>query len=83
MMYSALRSDIAVGRQKIIYHTPSAQAYDSHCLNVQAVERAAASLMSRFNTDINDPRVGLVRLTGLAHADERAAFREMARQLCG
>lgn len=41
------------------------------------------SLTKRFNTDPADPRVGFVRLTGLAHADERAAFKEMARQLCG
>ena len=49
---------------------------------LQAVERAAASLCKRFNTDDKDPRVGFVKLTGLAHADERAAFKEMARQLC-
>jgi len=27
-------------------------------------------------------QVGVVRLTGLVHAEERTAFRELARQLC-
>jgi origin recognition complex subunit 4 len=29
------------------------------------------------------PRLGVVRLSGLVHAEERVAFREAARQLCG
>lgn len=27
-------------------------------------------------------QVGVIRLSGLAHSDERTAFREIARQLC-
>ena len=50
---------------------------------MQVVERAAATLIREFNTDKDDPRLGFVKLTGLAHADERAAFKEIARQLCG
>ena len=48
----------------------------------QAVERAAAVLEAKYNTDTSNPRLGFVRLTGLAHLDERTAFREIARQLC-
>lgn len=29
------------------------------------------------------PQVGVIRLSGQVHADERTAFRELARQLCG
>ncbi|KAI3431512.1 hypothetical protein D9Q98_004562 [Chlorella vulgaris] len=45
-------------------------------------ERALAQLEARWNTTPRDPAVGVIRLTGLAHADERTAFREIARQLC-
>ena len=30
-----------------------------------------------------DKMVGVVRLSGLLHLEERAAFQEIARQLCG
>ena len=49
---------------------------------LQVVERAAAVLTAKYNNDDKQPRIGFVKLTGLAHADERAAFREIARQLC-
>ena len=46
------------------------------------VERALATVASRWNTDPADPLVAVVRLVGWAHADERVAFREIARQRC-
>jgi len=48
-----------------------------------AVERALTSITTQWNTDPVDPLVGIVRLVGWAHADERTAFKEIARQLCG
>lgn len=47
------------------------------------IERSVAEVCGRYNTDSTDPHVGVVRLTGSLHADERIAFREIARQLCG
>lgn len=49
---------------------------------LQVVERAVAELQRQCNRDADNPRVGVVRLAGLLHADERVAFREIARQLC-
>lgn len=49
---------------------------------MQIVERIAASLMAKYNTEATNPRVAFVRLTGLLHTEERAAFKEIARQLC-
>ena len=46
------------------------------------VERALAELLARFNTVAGSPVVGIVRLAGLVHTDERTAFQEIARQLC-
>jgi len=48
-----------------------------------AVERALTAITTQWNTDTADPLVGIVRLVGWAHADERTAFKEIARQLCG
>lgn len=48
-----------------------------------AVERALTAITTQWNTDSADPLVGIVRLVGWAHADERTAFKEIARQLCG
>ena len=48
----------------------------------QVVERAVAELQRQCNRDADNPAVGVVRLAGLLHADERVAFREIARQLC-
>lgn len=48
----------------------------------QLVERTLGSLCARFNAAGASPRVGVVRLSGLAHAADRVAFREIARQLC-
>ena len=47
-----------------------------------AVEQALAQLLREHNGGAADARVGVVRLHGWAHADERLAFREAARQLC-
>jgi origin recognition complex subunit 4 len=47
-----------------------------------AAERAVALVAARYNPDPRDPVVGCVRLAGWAHAEERTAFREVARQLC-
>jgi hypothetical protein len=46
------------------------------------VERALAAVEERWNSDPRDPAVAVVRLSGLAHAEERTAFREVARRLC-
>ncbi|KAK9808720.1 hypothetical protein WJX72_002488 [[Myrmecia] bisecta] len=46
------------------------------------IQRALSDLHKRFNTDPASPQVGFVRLTGLAHTEDRSAFREIARQLC-
>lgn len=51
-----------------------------HC--PQAVERALAELQARFAAAAGGPEVGVVRLSGLVHTDERTAFQEIARQLC-
>lgn len=48
----------------------------------QVTERALAALQARFNRDPRDPVVGVVRLSGLAHSQEVAAFKEASRQLC-
>jgi hypothetical protein len=48
----------------------------------QVVNRVLAELDTHYNPDKASPVVGFVRLSGLAHADERIAFREIARQLC-
>lgn len=47
-----------------------------------AVERAMGIVSQKYNRDASDPLVGVVRLLGWAHSDERTAFREIARQLC-
>ena len=47
-----------------------------------AVSRICTLIKNTWNTIKVDPRVGIVRLSGLAFSDERAAFREIARQLC-
>ena len=49
---------------------------------VQVVERAVGALCAKWNTNPRDPLVGVVRLLGYAHSDDRVAFREIARQLC-
>jgi hypothetical protein len=48
----------------------------------QVVERVMRDLQHKYNVDSRSPVVGIVRLTGLMHADDRVAFREAARQLC-
>ncbi|KAL6785006.1 ORC4 [Auxenochlorella protothecoides x Auxenochlorella symbiontica] len=48
-----------------------------------AVERALRTLCARHNWGEGaEPSVGVVRLAGWAHAEERTAFRDTARQLC-
>lgn len=48
-----------------------------------AVERALRTLCARHNRGEGaEPSVGVVRLAGWAHAEERTAFRDTARQLC-
>jgi hypothetical protein len=48
----------------------------------QMTERALAAMEAQWNRDPRDPVVGVIRLSGLCHAEERCAFREIARQLC-
>ena len=48
----------------------------------QVVERVLERLAADANNDPACPVLGVVRLSGLVHAEERAAFREVARQLC-
>jgi len=47
------------------------------------MERAIAKVCQEYNTDPADSLVGVVRLVGWLHGDERVAFKEIARQLCG
>ena len=46
------------------------------------MERAIAYLEAKYNTVPDNPVVGVVRLSGLIFNEDRAAFREIARQLC-
>ncbi len=39
-------------------------------------------LAAELNADPARPVLGVVRLNGVVHAEERAAFRNIARQLC-
>lgn len=48
----------------------------------QVLERALRQAGSQFNTDNSNPTVGFVRLSGALHCEERAAFQEIAHQLC-
>ena len=48
----------------------------------QVLERTVAELQERLNLNADNPQMGVVRLSGLVHADELAAFQEIARQLC-
>ena len=48
----------------------------------KAVSRICNQAQEKWNTSPDDPRVGIVKLSGWAHSDERSAFREIARQLC-
>ena len=74
----------ALGRPGVApWHLPRCPAdTDTHARAVQALEAALRSLEGRWNCRQGDPRVGVVRLAGWAHADDRTAFKEMARQLC-
>lgn len=45
------------------------------------VERALATVAAKFNAP-GEKRLGVVRLDGLLHGDERSGFAEIARQLC-
>lgn len=47
-----------------------------------AVSRVCRLVEKEWNTVKDDPKVGIVRLSGLAFSDEKSAFRELARQLC-
>lgn len=47
-----------------------------------AMESSLSTIQSTWNTDSQDALVGIVRLVGWAHAEERIAFKEIARQLC-
>lgn len=53
----------------------------SHVYLSQVADRAIATVQAVHNTSI-DRRVGIVRLNGLLHVDERCAFQEIAKQLC-
>lgn len=44
---------------------------------------AAAAARAAAGAGEGDKLVGVVRISGLLHLDERAAFQEIARQLCG
>lgn len=52
------------------------------CGKTLVIERAVAELQRQCNSDPTNPTVGVVRLSGLLHTEERVAFREIARQLC-
>ncbi len=46
------------------------------------MERVLEQLAAELNADPARPVLGVVRLNGVVHAEERAAFRNIARQLC-
>ena len=60
-------------------HTATA----SRCLGGQVLERVLAGLEQQCNAGLDMPALATVRLSGLVHADERTAFQDIARQLCG
>ena len=60
---------------------PSAQHFTS-VICAQVMQRVIAELEAKYNVHEGKPTVGIVRLTGLAHTEDVAAFREIARQLC-
>ena len=66
--------------------TPPAHAVELHSPSpsccAQLVERVVAGLTAKFNRAEASPTLGVVRLSGLVHAADRVAFREVARQLC-
>ena len=47
-----------------------------------AVSRVCNLVDREWNTVKGDPKVGIVRLSGLAFSDEKSAFKEIAKQLC-
>lgn len=47
-----------------------------------AVSRVCMQVDEEWNTNKSDPQVGIIRLSGWAFSDEKASFREIARQLC-
>ena len=49
----------------------------------QVLERVLAGLEQECDAGSDLPAVATVRLSGLVHADERTAFQDIARQLCG
>ena len=48
----------------------------------QLLERVILGVCNKHNTEPGNPSVGVVRLSGVLHCDERSAFQEVARQLC-
>jgi hypothetical protein len=48
----------------------------------QLLERALGALCREHNATPDNPTLGVVRIHGALHAEERAAFQEIARQLC-
>ncbi|KAK9813918.1 hypothetical protein WJX73_004724 [Symbiochloris irregularis] len=46
------------------------------------LERVVWEVQQRLNPNPDNPQVGVVRLSGLIHSEDRAAFQEIARQLC-
>ncbi|KAI8464391.1 MAG: hypothetical protein J3K34DRAFT_440678 [Monoraphidium minutum] len=46
------------------------------------LERVLGALCREHNTSPSNPALGVVRLHGALHGDERTAFQEIARQLC-
>ena len=59
------------------------KASDQHKMFLQVMERVLHNLRAQHNSEPSDPKVGVVRLTGLAHTEEVAAFKHIAHQLCG
>lgn len=46
------------------------------------VSRVCSQVDAEWNTVPGDPKVGIVRLSGMAFSDEKSAFKEIARQIC-
>ena len=67
----------------VVQKLPHMHATDQHKMALQVMERVLSDLQAQHNSDPGDPKVGVVRLTGLAHTEDVAAFKQIAHQLCG
>jgi len=90
--HAALRpvSQEVIGFIQENVRTTIEQSFNNSVMVVGAPGTGKSTIVSRvcnlvdkeWNTVQSDPKVGIVRLSGLAFSDERSAFKEIAKQLC-